>query len=104
MRNKRRTLLSLLAIAIGGFASLLIGSFVSSINNGIKTGVARSSGHLHIHQKGYFDFGAGTVGEYDIEGYQALIDRIKSDELNRYINVITPTLTPWRDSRKLRQK
>ncbi len=93
MRNKRRTLLSLLAIAIGGFASLLIGSFVSSINNGIKTGVARSSGHLHIHQKGYFDFGAGTVGEYDIEGYQALIDRIKSDELNRYINVITPTLT-----------
>ena len=68
MRNKRRTLLSLLAIAIGGFASLLIGSFVSSINNGIKTGVARSSGHLHIHQKGYFDFGLGTVGEYDIEG------------------------------------
>jgi len=93
LRNKRRTLLSVLAIAIGGFASLLIGSFVSSVNQGIQTGVARSSGHLHIHKNGYFDFGSGTVGEYDIENYEAIISQIKKDSLATYINVITPTLT-----------
>jgi len=93
LRNKRRTLLSVLAIAIGGFASLLIGSFVASVNHGIQTGVARSSGHLHIHKTGYFDFGSGTVGEYDIENYDAIISKIKNDPLSEYINVITPTLT-----------
>jgi len=93
LRNKRRTLLSVLAIAIGGFASLLIGSFVSSVNHGIQTGVARTSGHLHLHQKGYFDFGAGTVGEYDIENYEQIIEKIKQDDLSSYISVITPTLT-----------
>ena len=93
LRNKRRTLLSVLAIAIGGFASLLIGSFVSSVNQGIQTGVARSSGHLHIHQKGYFDFGSGTVGEYDIENYEDVISKIKDDSLYEYINVVTPTLS-----------
>ncbi len=93
LRNKRRTLLSVLAIAIGGFASLLIGSFVSSVNQGIQTGVARSSGHLHIHKSGYFDFGSGTVGEYDIENYEGIISKIKDDSLHEYINVITPTLT-----------
>jgi len=93
LRNKRRTLLSVLAIAIGGFASLLIGSFVSSVNQGIQTGVARSSGHLHIHKNGYFDFGSGTVGEYDIENYEDIISKIKDDSLHKYINVITPTLS-----------
>ncbi len=94
LRNKRRTLLSVLAIAIGGFASLLIGSFVASVNHGIQTGVARSSGHLHIHKKGYFDFGAGTVDQYDIENYKEIIDKIEeNDTLSSHINVITPTLT-----------
>jgi len=44
-RNKRRTLLSILAIAMGAVASLLIGSFVSSIYYGMQTGVARGAGH-----------------------------------------------------------
>ncbi|HHD82170.1 MAG TPA: ABC transporter permease [Campylobacterales bacterium] len=93
LRNKRRTLLSVFAIAIGAFASLLIGSFVASVNQGIQTQVARSSGHLQIHQKGYFDFGVGSIGEYDIEKYDDIMSQIKSDEVGQYINVITPTLT-----------
>lgn len=92
LRNKRRTLLSVLAIAIGGFASLLIGSFIISINQSIQTGVARGSGHIHIHQKGFFDFGSGSVAQYDIKDYENIIDKIKKSELNKYINVITPTL------------
>jgi putative ABC transport system permease protein len=42
---------------------------------------------------GYFDFGSGTVGEYDIENYEQIIKKIKNDSLHKYINVITPTLT-----------
>lgn len=93
LRNKRRTLLSVLAIAIGGFASLLIGSFIISINQSIQTGVARGSGHIHIHKNGYFDFGSGSVSVYDMKDYKNIIDKIKKSELNQYINVITPTLT-----------
>lgn len=93
LRNKRRTVLSVLAIAIGGFASLLIGSFVSSISKGIQTEIARDSGHLHIHKRGYFDFGSAKVGKYDIEAYEELIKSIKQSDIARYINVITPTLS-----------
>lgn len=45
-RNKRRTLLSILAIAIGGFASLVIGAFVNSVNKNILTQTTRDSGHI----------------------------------------------------------
>jgi len=93
LRNKRRTLLSLFAIAIGGFASLLIGSFVSSINKGIQTGIARDSGHIHVHKEGYFDFGSAKLSKYDIENYEEIIESIKKSEVGSLINVITPTLT-----------
>ena len=92
LRNKRRTLLSVLAIAIGGFASLLIGSFIISINQGIQTGVARSSGHIHIHKKGFFDFGSADVSSYDMQDYEKTIKLIKNSSINKYINIITPTL------------
>ena len=91
-RNKRRTLLSVLAIAIGGFASLTIGSFVNSVNQGIQTQTARDGGHIHIHAKGYFDFGLGKTDRYIIEDYNLVMDTIKQSRVASKIAVMTPVL------------
>lgn len=91
-RNKRRTLLSILAIAIGGFASLTIGSFVNSVNQGIQTQTARDSGHIHIHAKGYFDFGLGKADKYTIDDYTLVMERIKKSTVGSDIAVMTPVL------------
>jgi len=92
-RNKRRTFLSILAIAIGGFASLTIGSFVNSINQGIQTQTARDSGHIHIHKKGYFDFGLGKVEKYTIADYEKVMATIKQSFIFDKISVMTPILS-----------
>ena len=92
-RNKRRTLLSILAIAMGAVASLLIGSFVSSIYYGMQTGVARGAGHLHLHKDGFFKYGSAKVGQYDMANYIEIIEQIKSSKMGDEIRVITPVLT-----------
>ena len=91
-RNKRRTFLSILAIAIGGFASLTIGSFVNSVNQGIQTQTARDSGHIHIHAKGYFDFGLGKADKYMIEDYTRVMEVIQKSPIHQDIAVMTPVL------------
>jgi len=92
-RNKRRTLLSILAIGIGGFASLTIGSFVNSVNQGIQTQTARDSGHMHVHAKGYFDFGLGKVDKYTIEDYEVVMKAIEESKIGEEITVMTPVLS-----------
>jgi len=91
-RNKRRTFLSILAIAIGGFASLVIGSFVNSVNQGIQTQTARDSGHIHIHKKGYFDFGLGKVAKYTINDYKNVMHIIGQSPISKKIAIMTPVL------------
>jgi putative ABC transport system permease protein len=91
-RNKRRTFLSILAIAIGGFASLVIGSFVNSVNQGIQTQTARDSGHIHIHKKGYFDFGLGKVDKYTINDYKNVMHMIEQSPISKKIAIMTPVL------------
>ncbi|NKQ40117.1 MAG: ABC transporter permease [Sulfurovum sp.] len=93
LRNKRRTLLSVLAIAIGGVASLLLGAFVSSIYYGIQTGISKDSGHLHIHKNGFFKYGIAKVGQYDMANYLDIIQEIKNSDTKDEISVVTPTLS-----------
>lgn len=92
-RNKRRTLLSILAIAIGGFASLVIGAFVNSVNKNILTQTTRDSGHIQIHTKGYYDFGFGQADKYIIDDYTMVIQAIKTSRIGQNVAVMTPVLT-----------
>ncbi len=92
LRNKRRTTMSVLAIAIGGLASLLIGAFVSSIFYGMQTNIVRNSGHLHIHKEGFFKYGSAKTGTYDMANYKEIINGIKESPIISKIEVITPIL------------
>jgi len=46
-----------------------------------------------LHKKGFFDYGAGRVTDYDIGGYQGIIKAVGNDSaLRSWISVITPVL------------
>ncbi len=93
LRNRRRSSMTVLAIAVGAFALLVFGAFVTNIQYGMQTDIVRTAGHIHIHKKGFFDYGAGRVTDYDIADYQEVINTIKSDPtLSPWVSVITPVL------------
>lgn len=93
LRNRRRSLTTLLAMIIGAVCILLFGGYSRSINTGLETGFVRSGGHLQIQHRDYFLYGEGDPLDYGIAGYQHVIDVIKSDPvLAPLLTVVTPVL------------
>jgi len=93
LRNRRRSLTTLLSMAIGLVAILLFGGYKSNVIYGIETGVVQQSGHLQIQRKGYFSEGGDNPTAYGIDGYERLIATIKNDAiLAPMLNAVTPSL------------
>lgn len=93
LRNRRRSLTSLLAVMIGGFSLLLFGGYVRNITYGLETGFVTQSGHFQIQRKDYFLYGNGNPAAYGIDDYDALIAAVKGDAaLAPLLAVVTPTL------------
>lgn len=93
LRNRRRSLTSLLAVMIGGFSILMFGGYVRNITYGLETGFVTQSAHFQIQRKDYFLYGTGNPGAYGIEDYPAIIKAIKAEpRLAGLITVVTPIL------------
>lgn len=93
LRNRRRSLTTLLSMAIGLVAILLFGGYKSNVIYGIETGVVQQSGHLQIQHKGYFAEGGDNPTAYGIDGYTRLIAAIKKDAiLAPMLSTVTPSL------------
>lgn len=93
LRNRRRTLATLAAIAIGGISVLLFGGFSANIKYSLQTGYVRTVGHLQIQHRDYYLFGSGDPTAYGIQRYIAILDGIRSDPvLRQIVTVATPTL------------
>lgn len=93
LRNRRRSLSTLLTLAIGLMAVLLFGGFKTNIKYSMLTAYIRTGGHLQIQHKDFFVFGGGNPTAYGISGYQALLDAIRADEvLKPMVAVVTPML------------
>ncbi len=93
LRNRRRSLATLLALAIGAMSVLMFGGYTADIKYSLLTGYVQSGGHLQIQHKDFFLFGNGNPTSYGIADYHKLIDAINRDpELKREIRVISPTL------------
>ena len=93
LRNRRRSLTTLLAMVVGLTAILLFGGYRSNITYGMETGFVQASGHLQIQHKGYFLEGGDNPTAYGIADYQHIIDLVKQDkELAPMLAVVTPTL------------
>src|SRR5262249_28093540 len=93
LRNSRRSLMTMSAIAVGVTALVLFGEFVGNIVTGLQTQTVRQYGHLTVFRSGYFNFGAGNPGAYGISDYQSVIRLIKEDPvLAPRVSVVTPTV------------
>lgn len=92
-RNHRRSLVTILAIAVGTMFLLLFGEYVSEIFVALETQNVVRSGHLALFRKGYFKYGGGNPAAYGIRDYQSVIGMIGEDpELKPMLNVVTPTV------------
>jgi len=93
-RNRRRSLMTLLAIAVGAVALVLFGEFVGFIEVALKVMTIERAGHLAVFRAGYFDFGGGNPAAFGIDDYQQVIRWIAEDpEIKPRLNVITPTVS-----------
>jgi putative ABC transport system permease protein len=93
-RNGRRSVMTLLAIAVGGIAIVLFGEFVAFVQVSLETNAVEKVGHLTVFRKGYFDYGAGNPGAFGIDDYEDVIRTIADDPVIKpTLNVVTPTIS-----------
>ena len=92
-RNRRRSLATLLAMAVGLGAVLVFGGYARHAMDAMQTGYVQMHGHLQIQRQGYFVNGSGNPAAYGISGYRALMEKVQADPvLAPMIAVVTPKL------------
>lgn len=93
LRNRRRSLATLLAMAIGATSILLFGGYSTNINYTMHTEYVQTGGHLQIQHRDFYLYGSGNPTAYGIADYTKLLAAIQSDEVLRdMVLVATPTL------------
>ncbi len=94
LRNRRRSLTTLLAMGIGALTILIFGGYSQDITYGLQTGYVLRGGHLQVQRKDYFLYGTGNPAAYGIAGYQRVIDVIRKDPvLAPMLTVATPVIS-----------
>ena len=103
LRNRRRSLATLLAMAIGSTSILLFGGYSANINYTMHTQYVQTGGHLQIQHRDFYLYGSGNPTAYGIADYTQILRAIQSDEvLRNMVLVATPTIAVWRHCRQLR--
>ena len=93
LRNRRRSLATLLAMAIGSTSVLLFGGYSTNINQTMHTEYVQNGGHLQIQHRDFFLYGSGNPTSYGIADYTKILAAIQNDEvLRNMVLVATPTL------------
>lgn len=93
LRNRRRSITTVLAMIVGAHAVLLFAGYSRNITYGLQTDYVKYGGHLQIQREGYFRYGSGNPAAYGIARYQEIIDAAKADPvLAPMLLVATPVL------------
>lgn len=93
LRNRRRSLTTLLAMIVGLVAVLLFGGYSRSVALAMQTGYVQFHGHFQIQRKDYFLFGSGNPAAYGIPAYEGIIESVKRDPvLAPMLTMVTPKL------------
>jgi len=93
LRNRRRSLGTLVAMSIGCAAILLFGGFSGNINYEMLTRIVQRGGHLQIQHRDFYLYGSGNPTAYGIADYTKILEAIQKDEvLQKMVVVVTPTL------------
>jgi putative ABC transport system permease protein len=93
LRNRRRSLATLLALAIGSTSILLFGGFSANIKYTMETTHIRMGGHFQIQHRDFQTYGSGNPTAYGITDATQIIEAIQRDAvLRRLVRVVTPML------------
>lgn len=93
LRNRRRSLATLLALAIGSTSILLFGGYYANIRFSMLTAYVRQGGHMQIQHRDYYLYGSGNSTGFAIQDYPRVLQAIQADpELQRMVAVVTPAL------------
>jgi putative ABC transport system permease protein len=93
LRNRRRSILTLLAASMGTIAVLLFWGYYRDNERGLQTATVRSYGHLQIVVEDFLAFGHSDSARFSIHGYSALIETIRHDPtLEPMLELVTPML------------
>ena len=93
LRNRRRSIATLLAMAIGSTSILLFGGYSTNINYTMHTSYVQNGGHLQIQHRDFYLYGSGNPTAYGIVDYEKIISAIEADDiLKKMVLVATPTL------------
>lgn len=93
LRNRRRSLATLLALAVGSASILIFGGYTTNVRYSMTTAYVRSGGHLQVQYKDFFYYGSGNPAAYGIPQYQRILDAIRGEPtLGRMVTVATPML------------
>ena len=93
LRNRRRSLGTLVAMSIGCASILLFGGFSGNINYEMLTRIVQRGGHLQIQHRDFYLYGSGNPTAYGIADYDKILQAIQKDEvLQKMVVVVTPTL------------
>jgi putative ABC transport system permease protein len=93
LRNRRRSLATLLALMIGSASILLFGGYSANIKYTMQTAYVQSGGHLQIQHRDFYLYGSGNPTAYGIADYTEILAAIREDPvLSKMVLVETPTL------------
>ncbi len=93
LRNRRRSLATLLGMAIGSTAILLFGGFKINISYEMHTTHVQKDGHLQIQHRDFYLYGSGNPTAYGIADYDKILAAIVSDPLlGKMVVVASPAL------------
>lgn len=93
LRNRRRSLATVLAMAIGSTSILLFGGFSTNVNYELHTRHVQKGGHLQIQHRDFYLYGSGNPTAYGINDYTKIVTAIQNDEvLRNMVLVATPAL------------
>jgi putative ABC transport system permease protein len=82
LRNRRRSIITLLAIQVGVVSLILFGGFVASMYDGMRENMIRSQlGHLQIYQQGFNQYG-------HIEPEKYLLPKDRMDQIIELVEAI----------------
>ena len=90
-RNKRRSLITLLAVTAAVSGNILVGTYFLQMFLGLRESTIRSqTGHLQYMKTDYYEKGASAPTEYLIENADEIVDILKANkDFMQYVDIIT---------------
>lgn len=82
-RNRRRTLVTLHAIALSCAGLILYLGYFAQLFVGSELQVVNTEGHLQIHRTGFTERGAGNPSAFAIDDYAGIVRVLESEEIVR---------------------